>query len=193
MPISPTVLWNPYDDDLVPGVDSYASLEAADAILAASLHADHWDATPPILDDPENPEPTEGFEPPAGAVAAVRTKRAALLDATHIITALPLSGRKAQPDAPLAFPRVGLRDGEGYAVSGTLIPEEVERATAFLAAHLVKSRRDGSAEAERLVSSRIGQSAGVFRTPSLDNLPRHVRAMLKPFLQGGASWAPVRP
>ena len=193
MPVSPSVVWNPYEDDFLPGVESYVTLQTADELLSASLHGEDWGNTPlTITDAPDDPYFNDPFSPPAEFVATVRAKRAALRDASQIITGLPLAGRKAPGGLPLAFPRTGLRDADGCAVSATTIPAAVQCATAYLAAHLLKSRRDGSAEAERFMSNRVGQSEAVFRTPSLDNLPRHVRALLNPFLHGGATWAPVR-
>jgi hypothetical protein len=189
-------LWDPYRDDFLPGVESYVTHHDADVIVSNSLHSDDWPTTPaPIFaseDDPYYPGPDEPFVPPPEHVAIVTLKRNALRDASQLIGTLPLAGRKTEAELPLAFPRTGLRDAEGNAVSSTLIPKAVERATAFLAAHLVKQRQLGE-HAAMFVSNRVGESSAVYRAPSLDDLPRHVRKTLEPFLRGSASYSPVSP
>jgi hypothetical protein len=191
-----TPIWDPYRDDFLPGVESYVTHRDADLIVSNSLHDDDWPTTPaPIYasaDDPYYPGPDEPFVPPPEHVAIVALKRNALRDASQLIDTLPLAGRKTEAELPLAFPRTGLRDEEGNAVSSTVIPKLVERATAFLAAHLVKQRQFGDAPAT-FVSSRVGESSAVYRKPSLDDLPRHVRKTLEPFLRGSSSYASVRP
>jgi hypothetical protein len=191
---SPDILWDPYADDFLPGLESFITLQVADELLAKSLHGDDWGPTPlPINDDEDDPFFTDPFTPPAAHVAVINRKRAALRDASGLIATLPFAGRKSATDLPLAFPRTGLRDHEGSPVSSIHIPAQVERATALLAAHILKRHNEGEVGASTLVSYRVGQTSGEFRPPSPDDLPRHVRKTLEPFLLGSASLARVRP
>lgn len=170
-----------YDDDLSPH-DSLITLEAADTILATSLHGREWTARAAIdkqaiFDDPERlPDRADD--------------KAALIDASTVMAAQPWKGRKASPDQAQVFPRVAVHIDTGAAVIG--IPMEIQRATALLAAHLSK-RADMALSPELMVSYAIGETSGIFRAPSLDELPRHIRQMITPFMNAGSGWAAVRP
>ncbi|WP_419756448.1 DnaT-like ssDNA-binding protein [Brevundimonas sp.] len=119
-----------YDDDLSPA-DSLITLQAADIILATSLHGREWTARvaadkQAATDDPERlPERADD--------------KAALIDASTIMAAQPWKGRKASPDQTQAFPRIGVHLDTGQAVIG--VPAPIQRATALLAAHLSPPRR----------------------------------------------------
>ncbi|WP_313011201.1 DnaT-like ssDNA-binding protein [Brevundimonas sp.] len=169
-----------YDDDLSP-TDSLISLQTADAVLATSLHGRDWTARAvadkqAIFEDPERtPERTDD--------------KAALCDASTIMASQPWKGRKASPDQHQAFPRIGVHLETGASVHG--VPLEIQRATALLAAHLIK-RADMPLSPELMVSYSIGETSGIFRSPSQDELPRHIRQLIAPFLNVGSGWAPVR-
>ena len=169
-----------YDDDLSPA-DSLITLQVADAILATSLHGREWTARATgdrqaSFDDPERaPERADD--------------KAALRDASSVMAAQSWKGRKAAADQQQAFPRVGVHLDTGAPVFG--IPVEIQRATALLVAHL-SARANMPLSPELMVSYAIGETSGIFRTPSLDELPRHIRQLFAPYLNAGSGWAPVR-
>lgn len=169
-----------YDDDLSPD-DSLITLQAADSILATSLHGREWTARvtadkQAATDDPER-------------LSDRADDKAALIDASAVMAAQPWKGRKASPDQTQAFPRTDVHLDTGAAVIG--VPAPIQRATALLAAHLSR-RADMPITAETMVSYAIGESSGIFRAPSLDELPRHVRQTITPFLNAGSGWTTVR-
>lgn len=170
-----------YDDDLSP-TDSLITLQAADTTLATSLQGREWTARVAAdkqasTDDPERlPERADD--------------KAALIDASSIMAAQPWKGRKASPDQTQAFPRIGVHLDTGQAVIG--VPAPIQRATALLAAHLSR-RADMPITAETMVSYAIGETSGIFRAPSLDELPRQVRQLITPYLNAGSGWTMVRP
>jgi len=169
-----------YNDDLT-GADSLVSLEAADSILANTLHGRAWTARAEsdrraCFDDPERqPERTDD--------------KSALRDASAMLAAQPWKGRAADSEQPQPFPRVGIRLDTGASVHG--VPAAIQTATALLAAHLIQ-QADQSISPELLISYAVGESQGVFRAPSLDSLPRHVRQLIQPYLDAGSGWAQVK-
>jgi len=170
-----------YTADLSPD-ESLITLQAADIVLATSLYGREWTARvaadkQAIFDDPER-------------LPVRADDKAALIDASTVMAAQPWKGRKASPDQAQAFPRVAVHIDTGAAVIG--IPMEIQRATALLAAHLSK-RADMALSPELMVSYAIGETSGIFRAPSLDELPRHIRQMITPFLNAGSGWTTVRP
>lgn len=169
-----------YDDDLTPA-ESLITLETADAVLATSLHGRDWSVRvaankQACFEDPQR-QPQRADD------------RAALHDASAIMAAQPWKGRKAAPDQPQPFPRVAVHLDTGMAVHG--VPKDVQRATALLAAHL-SELASRPLSPDLIVSYAVGESSGVFRAPSLDELPRHVRQLIAPYLNVGSGWAPVR-
>lgn len=169
-----------YTDDLSPE-DSLITLEAADAILATSLHGREWTARvqadkQAAFDDPERPPQRDD-------------DKAALIDASAVMAAQPWKGRQTLPDQTQAFPRIAVHLDTGEAVIG--VPAPIQRATALLAADLSR-RADMPITAETMVSYAIGETSGIFRAPSLDELPRHVRQLITPYLNAGSGWTAVR-
>lgn len=169
-----------YDGDLTPE-QSLISLQTADAILATTLHGRDWthhanEDRRACLDDPERTPQRDDH-------------KAALQDASAVMAVQLWKGHKASSSQPQPFPRVGVHVPTGEAVIG--IPAPVQRATAILAAHLVR-QADQPLTPEILKSYAVGESRGVFREPSIDPLPRPVRELIAPFLNAGPSWSPVR-
>ena len=169
-----------YEDDLTP-TESLISLEIADTLLAATLHGRDWTARADAdrqacMDDPARR--------PARA-----DDRCALRDATAILSSMPWRGFKANPAQIQAFPRKGVVTDTGQHLAG--IPEAAQIATAILAAHLFR-QADQVVSPAVMKSYAVGESRGVFRDPSLDILPDHVRRLISPLLAAGAAWAPVR-
>ena len=170
-----------YADDLIPD-QSLITLETADSILATTLHGRDWTARASAdrqacFDDPER-QPDRADD------------RSALRDASAILANQPWRGCKSRVDQSGPFPRVGIIDDSGKHYAGT--PDAIQRATAILAAELIKQADEGLSP--RLMKSyAIGESAGTFRDPSLDPLPAPVRQLITPFVHSGPSWSPVRP
>lgn len=169
-----------YENDLSAD-DSLCSLEQADAALALSLHGSAWDQRAKAdrqacADDPQR-------------LPARDLDKASLRDASAVLAAQPWRGHKIDPYQPQPFPR-RLSMDDGRYVSG--IPVEIAKATALLAAHLVE-RREQSMSPEIFRAYQIGEVRGEFRAPNRDDLPRHVRTLITPFLMCGSAWSPVRP
>ncbi len=169
-----------YDDDLSP-IDSLISLQAADTILATTLHGREWTAR-------ANEDRQNCFDDPERSPQR-NDDRAALRDASAVLAAQPWRGHKAVPEQAQAFPRVGIHLDTGVAVHG--VPEAIQRAAAILASHLSK-QADMPLNPELMVSYAVGESSGTFRAPSLDTLPRPVRQLIAPFLNAGSGWAPLQ-
>ncbi len=170
-----------YDSDLTDEV-SLITLETADAILATTLHGREWTARAvddrrACTDDPER-QPDRALD------------KAALQDASAIMGVLNWRGRLFVTGQAQPFPRVGLSLPDGQVIAGT--PTDVRRATAILAATLA-AKADQSMSPDVFRSYQIGEVRGEFRTPPLDDLPRPVRQLVAPYLDGGTSWAKVRP
>ncbi|MGA0546414.1 DnaT-like ssDNA-binding protein [Brevundimonas sp. VNH65] len=150
--------------------------------MSKTLHGRDWTAYADtdrraVFDDPEKTPQRDDH-------------KAALRDASLILKAHPWRGHPAVADQPQAFPRTGIHLGSGFVASG--IPEAIQKATAYLAAHLVK-QADQPIQPELFASYTVGESSGTFRAPSLDSLPKHIRQLIAPFLTTGTTWAPVRP
>lgn len=170
-----------YADDLSP-VESLVTLERADAILAATLAGRDWSeraATDRQLceDDPDRSPDRD-------------SDKNALRDASALLATLPWKGVKLDADQAQPFPRAHLSTPEGRRITG--IPAEVEKATALLAVALLE-RLDQSMTPEVFRAYQIGEVRGEFRAPIRDDLPRQIRILIAPLLNGGSSWSPVRP
>lgn len=170
-----------YAGDLSPD-ESLITLERADSILASTLAGREWTQRAAqdrqlCLDDPERTPQRED-------------DKNALRDATARLGSLPWKGMKVSSDQPLPFPRAHLTTPEGRRIIG--IPAEVERATALLAVFLLE-RREQSISPEVFRAYQIGEVRGEFRAPVRDDLPRHIRLLVAPLLNGGSSWSVVKP
>lgn len=73
------------------------------------------------------------------AVTDADTKARAVITATSILNRFAFAGLKSTEEQALEFPRYGVYDQSGWLADSGLIPPFVERATAFLAAELIKS------------------------------------------------------
>lgn len=170
-----------YADDLTPD-DALVTLEQADAILEKSLHGRQWSAR--VRDDRracfDNPERNPQRD----------QDKAALCDASTIMVGQPWKGRVSDVDQIQPFPRAGLVLADGKVVYD--IPRAVRTATALLAVHLI-AKADQPMSADVFRSYQTGEVRGEFRAPMRDDLPRHVRTLIAPFINGGTTWSPVRP
>jgi len=170
-----------YADDLSPG-ESLVTLERADAILAATLAGQEWTERASndrklASDDPDH-------------IPQRHADKCALRDASAILGTLPWKGYRVAADQLQPFPRAHLTTAEGRRIAGT--PVEVEKATALLAVVLLE-RLQQSMSPEIFRAYQIGEVRGEFRAPIRDDLPRHIRILIAPLLNGGSAWSPVRP
>lgn len=140
---------------IIVGTNSYAGLAQADAIAAASLFNDRWNAA----DDDR------------------RTR--ALMTATAMLDRLPWKGRPAKPDQPLAWPRVPFRTSLPQ-ITADIVPAIVT-ATVELAMHLLTqtSMSPGPAVQQRM----LGDSMTMYQPYQPDELPSNVRRILAPYLE----------
>jgi hypothetical protein len=67
------------------------------------------------------------------AWVALSGKEEAIRRATAILNGYSWQGRKVKSDQALDFPRSGLVDGDGYAISSSIVPSGIEKACAEFA------------------------------------------------------------
>lgn len=137
--------------------DTYASLVEAAAYIATLTFAADW---------------------PATEAAQEKVMRQAAL----VMETLAYKGTRAKSaeEQPLAFPRYGLSDADGWAVDAAVVPVAVKRAQIALALELAKKDRTldaGSLVPDTLVSGKTTITGLRHKT-----FPDHVLAILRPFL-----------
>jgi len=141
-------------DTVTPGVDSYVSLEDANAIAADRLFSGLWtDAD----DD---------------------TRCAALKTATSFLDRLRWQGRRVAPTQALAWPRVNVNAPDGYPLSPE-IPAIIRTATVEFAISLLSQ---GDLQRSNLQMQQVGSSMMMFFPTIADDLPKHVRRLIEPLL-----------
>lgn len=155
---------------LVVGENTYGTLAEANTYLADSLRAAAW----AFLDDD--------------------TKKQALITATRLIERQPLAGTKTDPAQDLHFPATGVTDCDGTAIPDDEVPLKILQAEFELAYELTQS-------ADLETSSGTGDNNKVlkagsamverFRATQGTRFPTIVHELLKCFLGGSASGAPV--
>lgn len=143
-----------------PGVNSYVSLAAANDLAAQRLFAVSWNAA---TDD---------------------TRAAALITATALLDRMQWQGRPIAPTQPLAWPRVANRCPDGYPLT-TEIPAAIVTATAELAIHLLATGDLGGGPA--VMSRMVGDSMVMHFAHVGDELPKHVRRLIEPFLEASSA------
>lgn len=103
---------------LIIGTDSYVTLEEADTYHSAMGNA-AWKETP--TPDPEH---------------VAGNKEAALRRATAFIDVIARGkwrGARANPEQKLAWPRIGVKDEDGYVIAGDEIPQPLKDAVCEIA------------------------------------------------------------
>jgi hypothetical protein len=116
-----------------PAANSYETLEEADAYLAGRLDATAWTSL--------------GVDDPKRAMAA--------LTATGLLEAMfpHLPGTRASADQRLRWPRVGVVDADGFAVTATAVPALVKEAQSELMLALLSSG-DSAGQSEMVARLR---------------------------------------
>lgn len=107
-------------------------------------------------------------------------REAVLIQAARKINTLDLKGTRVKPEAsqPLAFPRSGIYDRDGWVIDANTIPNAVKVAQVELALWLAASDRNPDPSPSRL-------KVGSIEIEGLSNqsFPDHVLAFLAPFLK----------
>lgn len=154
------------DPTVTVGQNAYVSLSAAEAIADTRLFAEPWTA------------------------ATDATKARSIITATTLLDRLQWQGRKLAPTQPLAWPRVADRAPLGYPLS-TETPDAIATASVELAIHLLATGSLGGGPA--IMQRMLGDSMEMFYPVIADELPKHVRRLIEPFLcASSANVAEVR-
>lgn len=140
---------------IVAGVNSYVSLETAEQIAAERLFGFHWNTA----DD--------------------TTRKQALITATALLDRMGWQGRPSAPTQPLAWPRVPDRCPAGYPLSGET-PAAIVTATVELAIYLLGR---GELSGQPIMQRMLGDSMVMYFPTIADELPKHVRRLIEPFLR----------
>lgn len=154
---------------LLKGTNSYLDNSDADTYFADALHSAVWDA------------------------ATEANQNKALVTATRMLDRQRWEGAKTGDPQALQFPRTGLTDRDGNAVSSVTVPADVESATAELALALltdadVQTTANSGSNVEEVDAK--GVSVTFFRTDSTiaPRFPAIVDELIAAFLVGGAGF-----
>ena len=122
---------------LVPGANSYATVEMADAYHQAR-GSEEWPISSPEPDPA--PEPDDGADEsdtdadtPGDVDTSLAQKEAALIRATDYLNGLAWKGRRAAVGRVMAWPRIEVIDADGYEIASDSVPENVVFACCHLA------------------------------------------------------------
>lgn len=148
------------DPTLTIGQNAYVSLPDADAIADTRLFAETWRAE------------TDA------------TKVRSIITATALLDRMGWQGRKLALTQPLAWPRVADRAPLGYPLS-TDVPDAVKTASVELAIHLFTTGSLGDGPA--LMQRMLGDSLEMFYPTIADELPKHVRRLIEPYLRASSA------
>lgn len=137
------------------GQNSYVSLDEAREIAASRLFAQPFTSAP---------EPTQ---------------IQAIITATSLLDRMRWQGRTAAAGQPLAWPRVPERVFGGAPIEAEIIPP-IKAACVELAIHLLTTGEHGGGAP--LMSRMLGDSMVMFHNHVADELPKHVRRLIEPYL-----------
>lgn len=142
------------------GINSYVSLEDAEAVASERLFAAAWSAATP------------------------ETRAKALITATALLNRMQWQGRPVAPSQPLAWPRVADRCPPGFPLIAET-PAPIVTATVELALHLLQTGElpGGPAVMQRM----LGDSMAMYFAHVADELPKHVRRLIEPFLRSSSA------
>jgi len=169
--------------DATPGssqATSYCTVEEATALLQDRLHVEAW-----YTADPEE------------AITLPHRREAALMQATRLIDEqVGWYGMPATTTQALAWPQSGQVDRYGRPVDMTLIPVDIQRATAYYALALLEADEAMASSATSgggdlvLKSKKIGDTTLTFQDVSNTStrtvappgaMPNEVKLLLKPY------------
>lgn len=142
------------------GQNAYLALADADTIAATRLFAEPW------------------------TNSTARTRERAIITATAVLDRMGWQGRRLAPTQPLAWPRVADRAPLGYPLT-TDIPDAIKTASVELAIHLLATGTLGGGPA--IMQRMLGDSMEMFYPTVADELPKHVRRLVEPYLRASSA------
>lgn len=153
------------------GTETYISFADADALAGDRLNADDWRAAIAAHQAEHDAIEQSGAAAIAPGIPALC--RRALITATATMDRLQWTGRPKTSQQPLAWPRIvtGLPDAT--------IPVPVATACAELAFYLLSPE---ATQPDGVQLTMIGQSMETRFASVSDELPRHVRRLVEPYL-----------
>lgn len=157
------------------GLDSYVSFEDADALAAKLIGGEAW-----RLAVASAAASLAGDEAPATPALPPAECCRALYSASAILDRLSWAGERADRNQPLAWPRRGARDDRGWPVPAEYTPPALATACAELAFHLLAT--DQTARRAPVQMVQIGATMETYFACVADELPKHVRRIVEPFL-----------
>jgi hypothetical protein len=166
-----------------PAANTYVTLLAAWAFLDERLNTEPWTGPPDDL-------AAQALLPPR--------RRAALAMATRLLDEqMEWNGQRSTTTQALAWPRQGMVDAMGVALSSLTIPVVLQRATALYALALLRDTTEAiPSAAVQVKRQRLGEmdieyfQRSVVQAPSAQRLPLEIRQLLRPFglsLGGGVN------
>ncbi|MEW9854107.1 DnaT-like ssDNA-binding protein [Novosphingobium sp. M1R2S20] len=143
----------------IAGVNSYLSLEDAEAIAATRLFTGSWNS------------------------ATEETRSKALITATALLDRMRWQGGPSAPTQPLAWPRVPERCPAGYPLV-VETPAAILTACVELAIHLLTQGQHAGAP---VMQRMLGDSITMYFPTIADELPKHVRRLIEPHLRASSA------
>lgn len=153
------------------GIESYISFANADTLAGDRLNANEWRAAIAAHQAEHAALEQSGAAPVAPGIPALC--RRALITATATMERLKWAGRPISPLQPLAWPRTGT------GLPDAIIPAPIATACAELAFYLLSPE---AAQPDGVQLTMIGQSMETRFASVSDELPRHVRRLVEPYL-----------
>jgi hypothetical protein len=142
------------------GTNSYVSLDDANALATERLFAAAW------------------------AAASTDARVQALMTATALLDRMQWQGRPLTRTQRLAWPRVADRCPAGYPLTAE-IPTPIATATVELAIYMLNSGELPGGPA--VMSRMLGDSMVMHFAHVADELPKHVRRLIEPFLRSSSA------
>jgi len=131
---------------------------------------------------------TDAIHAAAWTAAATGTKDAGLVTATRMLDRLTWAGTVTTSSNPLQWPRTGVVDRDGTAISSSVVPTEIREATYELALALIAGKADQYGQAGTVSSLQSRDVAVTFagsaqtRGGARMGLPEVVYQMIAPLL-----------
>ena len=142
------------------GQNAYVALADADKIAATRLFSEPW------------------------TNSTARTRERSIITATAVLDRMGWQGRKLAPTQPLAWPRVAERAPQGYPLTAD-VPEAIKTASVELAIHLLATGNLGGGPA--IMQRMLGDSMEMYYPTVADELPKHVRRLVEPYLRASSA------
>lgn len=152
------------------GTNAYVNADDADTYFGDRLNASNW----------------------SGATADEKDQ--ALVTATLRLDQLTFKGARTDSSQPLAWPRWGVKDEDGYLLDSDTVPDRINRATMELALSLLNAgTTDSLADTglEGFDSVKVGPITVDVRHRK-QTLPDHVRREVAPLLRTNGGFEMVR-